>query len=96
VDATGSVSLDGTARPFSGAIELAKALSTSDRVRGCFATQWFRFAMGRKETTDDAPSLSVIQSAFAAHQFDVRDLAPAIAGSRSFRLRSVAAGEKTQ
>lgn len=95
VDATGSVDLDGAAHPFSSAIDLINTLSTSDRVRGCFATQWFRFAMGRKETESDAPSLSVIQSAFAAHQFDVRDLAPAIAGSRSFRLRSVAAGEKT-
>jgi hypothetical protein len=96
VDATGTVELDGVSRPFSNAIDLAKALSTSERVRGCFATQWFRFAMGRKETAGDAPSLSAVQSAFAAHQFDVRDLAPAIAGSRSFRLRSLAAGEKTQ
>jgi Protein of unknown function (DUF1592)/Protein of unknown function (DUF1588)/Protein of unknown function (DUF1585) len=96
VDATGSVDLDGVARPFSSAVELAQILSTSDRVRSCFAKQWFRFAVGRKEAPGDAPSLSVIQSAFAAHQFDVRELAPAIAGSRSFRLRSVAAGEKTQ
>jgi Protein of unknown function (DUF1592)/Protein of unknown function (DUF1588)/Protein of unknown function (DUF1595)/Protein of unknown function (DUF1585)/Protein of unknown function (DUF1587) len=96
VDATGSIELDGVAQPFSSAIDLAKVLSTSDRVRGCFATQWFRFAVGRKETAGDAPSLSVIQSAFAAHQFDVRALAPAIAGSRSFRFRSPAAGEKLQ
>ncbi len=95
VDATGSIDLDGKAQPFANAVELARILSTSDRVRSCFATQWFRFAMGRRETSGDAPSLSVIQSAFAAHQFDARDLAPAIAGSRSFRLRTLAKGEKT-
>lgn len=95
VDSTGSVELDGSVKPFADAVELTKLLSTSDRVRGCFATQWFRFAVGRKETPGDASSLAAIQSAFAAHQFDVRDLAPAIAGSRSFRLRSLATGEKT-
>lgn len=95
VDATGSVELDGKVQPFANAVELVGILSTSDRVRSCFATQWFRFAVGRKETTGDEPSLAAIQSAFAAHQFDVRDLAPAIAGSRSFRLRSLAAGEPT-
>jgi Protein of unknown function (DUF1592)/Protein of unknown function (DUF1588)/Protein of unknown function (DUF1595)/Protein of unknown function (DUF1585)/Protein of unknown function (DUF1587) len=95
VDATGAVRLDGVEQPFSNALDLARLLATSEQVRGCFAKQWFRFAMGRKETDADAPSLSAVASAFGAHQFDVRELAPAIASSRSFRLRSLAAGEVT-
>jgi hypothetical protein len=94
VDATGSIELDGSDQPFANAIELTQILATSDTVRSCFAKQWFRFAVGRVETDDDAPTLSSVQSAFRANQFDVRDLAPAIAVSRSFRFRSLAAGEK--
>ncbi|HYP87828.1 MAG TPA: DUF1592 domain-containing protein [Polyangiaceae bacterium] len=94
VDASGSVVLDGTTHAFSNAIELTQVLASSATVQSCFAKQWFRFAFGRVETATDAPSLASVASAFASHQFDMRDLAPAIAGSRSFRFRSLAAGEK--
>lgn len=95
VDSTGRIQLDGIERPFADAVELTRILSTSDTVRNCFARQWFRFAVGRNDTVQDAPSLASIAAAFAANQFDMRDLAPAIAASRSFRFRSLAAGEKT-
>jgi hypothetical protein len=95
VDSSGMLSIDGAAKPFADAVELTKILSTSDSVRSCFAKQWFRFAVGRTETDGDAPSLASVASAFAANQFDMRDLAPAIAASRSFRFRSLAAGEKS-
>ena len=78
---------------FADAVELSRILSTSATVRSCFAKQWFRFAFGRTETDGDSPSLSTIAAAFATNQFDMRDLAPAIAASRSFRYRSLAAGE---
>lgn len=95
VDSTGTVELDGGPKAFANAVELVKILSTSETVRSCFAKQWFRFAVGRVETAGDGGSISSIASAFAAHEFDMRDLAPAIASSRSFRFRSLAAGEKT-
>ncbi|HYQ15485.1 MAG TPA: DUF1592 domain-containing protein [Polyangiaceae bacterium] len=94
VDASGSVMLDGAAHSFSDAIELTQVLAASASVQSCFAKQWFRFAVGRVETTSDAPALASIGAAFQSHQFDMRDLAPAIARSRSFRFRSLAAGEK--
>jgi hypothetical protein len=94
VDASGTLKLDGVDVDFKDAVELSQALASSDTVRSCFANQWFRFAVGRMETPGDAQSLTAIQSAFAARQFDMRDLAPAIAVSRSFRFRSLAAGEK--
>ncbi len=96
VDATGMINIDGSSTPFADALELTKILSTSDSVRSCFAKQWFRFALGRAETDGDAPSLAAIATAFASNQFDMRDLAPAIATSRSFRYRSLAAGEVTK
>jgi hypothetical protein len=96
VDATGTLNIDGAERTFNDAIELTKILSTSDTVRSCFAKQWFRFAVGREDTPADSPSLAAVATAFATTQFDVRDLAPANAPSRSFRFRSVAAGEVTK
>lgn len=95
VDSTGSITIDGAAKPFADAIELTKILATSDTVRSCFAKQWFRFAVGRTETDADAVSLAAVSAAFAKNDFDMRDLAPAIATSRSFRFRSLASGEKT-
>ena len=96
VDSTGMLMLDGVNHSFTDAVQLTKILSTSDTVRNCFAKQWFRFAVGREETDSDAPSLESIATAFATNQFDMRDLAPAIAASRSFRFRSLAAGEVTK
>jgi len=93
VDSTGMLNIDGGSKSFADAVELSKILATSDTVRGCFAKQWFRFAVGRSETDDDAPSLASVAAAFASHQYDMRDLPPAIAQSRSFRFRSLAAGE---
>ncbi|HEX2870219.1 MAG TPA: DUF1592 domain-containing protein [Polyangiaceae bacterium] len=94
VDSTGMLNIDGSDKSFVDAVELSKILATSDTVRSCFAKQWFRFAVGRSETDGDAPSLSSIAAAFATSQYDIRGLAPAIAVSRSFRFRSLAAGEK--
>jgi len=94
VDSSGTLQLDGVSVNFADAVELSRVLATSQTVRSCFAKQWFRFAVGRMETEGDATSLASIQAAFAGHEFDVRDLAPAIAVSRSFRFRSLAAGEK--
>ena len=96
VDSTGTLNIDGVDKSFADSVELTKILSTSDTVRSCFAKQWFRFAVARIETDADAPSLAGIATAFATNQFDMRDLAPAIAASRSFRYRSLAAGEVTQ
>ena len=96
VDSTGTLNIDGVDKSFADSVELTKILSTSDTVRSCFAKQWFRFAVGRNETDADAASLAGIATAFATNQFDMRDLAPAIAASRSFRYRSLAAGEVTQ
>ncbi len=93
VDASGQFTIDGAEQSFADATELTQLLATSDTVRSCFAKQWFRFALSRPETEADAASLASISEAFAKNEFDVRDLGPAIVASRSFRYRSLAAGE---
>jgi hypothetical protein len=87
VDATGQIiragaDLDGS---FSGAVQLANDLAQSTEVRDCVANQWFRFSLGRIESTDDACSIQSLRQSFATSGGNVRDLLTRIVSSPSFR-----------
>ncbi len=85
VDSVGELSRAETADGrFDGAVELGARLASSDQVRHCFATQWFRFALGRGERDEDAASIEHAYGAFAKKGFDVRELIVAIAMSHAF------------
>jgi hypothetical protein len=72
---------------FAGAVDLATKLSTSPQVEGCFATQWFRYGMGRAEQDVDACSLDQLKSDFAATGGDFKELLVALATTDAFRYR---------
>ncbi|MCU0657503.1 MAG: DUF1588 domain-containing protein [Polyangiaceae bacterium] len=86
VDAVGQLAgtedVDG---PFDGAIELGSRLASSQQVRRCVATHWFRSAVGRVEQEEDAASLAAIHQAFAASGFGLRELVVSIVTSDAFR-----------
>jgi hypothetical protein len=83
--ATGS-DVDG---PFNGAVELASKLSASKQVRGCVATQWFRFAQGRREDVKaDACSVNALTAAFEKSGGDLKELLVAMTQTDAFLLRS--------
>ncbi len=87
VDATGQIvsagpDLDGA---FNGPVELAKKLSESQVVSNCMVSQWFRFSMGRMETTNDSCSIQGIRESFAASGGNIREMLARIAVSPSFR-----------
>jgi hypothetical protein len=87
VDATGNIvaggaDLDGQ---FDGAVELANKLANSEQVATCFANQWFRFSLGRMESSNDSCSISAIHESFRSSGGNVRDLLTRIALSASFR-----------
>jgi Protein of unknown function (DUF1592)/Protein of unknown function (DUF1588)/Protein of unknown function (DUF1587)/Protein of unknown function (DUF1595)/Protein of unknown function (DUF1585) len=87
VDSSGSLSgsdVDGT---FAGAVDLAHKLAQSSEVRDCVATEWFRYAMGRGESTDDACSLQSLKQSFTASQSDMRQLLVAVTQTAAFRYR---------
>lgn len=87
VDASGTLSgsdVDGT---FGGAVDLAHKLAQSSEVRDCVATEWFRYAMGRGESTDDACSLQTLKQSFTASQSDMRQLLVAVTQTAAFRYR---------
>ncbi len=89
VDASGSLTdtldVDG---PFDGAIELGHKLATSEQVRSCVVTQWFRFAYGRKETSGDQCTLNKLRARFAASGYDMRTLLVALTQTDAFLYRS--------
>jgi Protein of unknown function (DUF1588)/Protein of unknown function (DUF1585) len=87
VDATGQIvkagpDLDGS---FNGAVELSNRLAQSAEVQSCVANQWFRFSMGRIESTDDACSMQSLHENFSSSGGNVRDLLARIVLSPSFR-----------
>jgi hypothetical protein len=87
VDATGSIvgggaDLDGS---FNGPVELANRLANSQVVSNCMVNQWFRFSMGRMETTNDACSIQGIREAFSASGGNIRELLARVALSPAFR-----------
>jgi hypothetical protein len=94
VDASGSVELDGQKHAFKDARDLVKVLAASATAQRCFATQWTRFALKRKDGEADRPSLDAIAGAFRGG--NIRDLLVGVTGSRSFRYRAPAQGEILQ
>jgi len=82
---------------FSGAVELADALSKSDQVKQCFTIQTLRYALGREEVTGDACSTAQAWESFKAGGYTVKEAVVAIVSSDTFRYRtSVSAGGACQ
>ena len=87
VDATGEIfsagaDLDGK---FDGAVELANRLANSTEVSNCMVNQWFRYSMGRMETTNDACSIQGVRDAFTSSGGNIRELLSRVALSPAFR-----------
>jgi hypothetical protein len=88
VDANGTLAGTDSDGPFNGVVELGKKLASSKTVTDCVATQWFRFASGRADTTRDACSLETLQKAFKDSGGDMRELLVAYTQTDAFLFRS--------
>lgn len=87
IDATGELrgtDVDGT---FNGAVELAHLLASSEQVKACVVSQWFRFGYGRFETEADDCSVDELRTAFAASNYDIKELIVALTLTDAFRYR---------
>jgi hypothetical protein len=70
---------------FSNAGEMVQKLAESSEVKDCASRQWFRFALGRVESFDDACTVAALQREFDASQGNVKELLSSIARSEAFR-----------
>ena len=88
IDASGefisTLDIDG---PYDGVVEMADRLASSDQVKRCVVQQWFRFGYGRVETDDDECSMDTIEAAFAAADYDIKELIIALTKTDAFRYR---------
>jgi hypothetical protein len=87
IDPSAQLDLGEFAGEFANASELVEAIGASAVARECYATHWFRYAMGRPETPEDSCALDAITESFEASGGDVRELLVAIAVSDAFRFR---------
>jgi hypothetical protein len=87
IDARGELINTDVDGPYDGVVELATRLASSDQVKACVATQWFRFAYGRGATEADTCSMDSVQAAFAAADYDIKELIVALTQTDAFRYR---------
>jgi hypothetical protein len=87
VDASGTLSASDVNGTFDGAVALAKKLAQSKEVSDCVATQWFRYAIGRGDTTEDACTLQSLKQSMSGSKSDMRKLLVAITQADTFRYR---------
>jgi hypothetical protein len=87
VDATGQLLGTDVDGKFDGAVALGQLLASSKLVHDCVTTQWYRFALGRLEVSDDRCALVALQEGFAETNGDVRGLLLSIARSPAFRRK---------
>lgn len=87
IDASGELLGTDVNGTYDGVVELAQRLASSDQVKDCIVKQWFRFGYGRAETKEDTCSIDVIRQAFAAADYDVKELIVALTMTDAFRYR---------
>ena len=88
VDAAGELTGTDVDGPFTGAPALARKLSSSQTVRDCLVTQWFRYAYGRDVTPRDACTVATLNRVFTASGGNVRELLLALTQTDAFLFRS--------
>jgi hypothetical protein len=91
IDASGTVVGLGAAGDvaFDGAIELATVLAEAPAVEACYARQWFRYGLGRREDPEvDACTLTTLEDSLRDSGGDVRALLLALVVSDAFLVRT--------
>jgi hypothetical protein len=73
---------------FTGPTDLGQKLAQSNQYKQCFATQLFRYAYGRVETSMDTPGIAQLQGHFEGSSWAFDKGLAALAVSDGFRYRS--------
>jgi hypothetical protein len=77
----------GTDAPFSSLRELGSILAASHRAPDCYATQYYRFAMGYLEKPADACTVAQLKASFSGSGHNLMDLMVALVKAPTFVLR---------
>jgi hypothetical protein len=91
IDASGTLTALDVQGSFANAVEMVELLAGSRIASDCMTTQWFRFALGRVESVDDACAMQGLQQYFVTSDGNVLELLRQITTSYSFNhIRSTA------
>ena len=89
VDVSGDVLAGGdVSGSFTGVAELGSKLAASDDTARCFAKQWLRYSIGRKETAADACSVKALGDRFISSGRSLPTLFTGLAGLDAFGSRA--------
>ena len=86
VNARATVKIGGETYEVSNAVELARKLSTSNKVRDCYTLRWLRYATGVQLKSTDS-GVQALQEKFRIND-NVKELLVSIATSDLFRYRN--------
>ncbi len=87
IDDSGEIFGTDVPGTFKGVRGLATKLIGSKQAQHCYVKQWFRFAYGRGETSEDACSLERIDHSFRADRHDIKKLILALTQTDAFLYR---------
>jgi hypothetical protein len=95
VDAAGSFTTPGGAKiTFRNAVDLVTQLAQSDEAKWCVDRQWFRYMLGRPETSAEQGSMELAYlTGRATTGYSLREMMLTMVTSKSFLYRMPAAGE---
>jgi len=87
IDATGELAHTDVDGPFAGVAELAERLSSSQEVAACYAKQWFRYAYGRGDATEDVCMLDWLDGEFTSSDGNIQELIVKLTQTSAFMFR---------
>lgn len=88
IDDTGTIYDTDVAGDFNGPIELVSKLAESEDVAACYALQWFRYANGRGNTTEDECTIDRLDEKFNAAKGNVKELLVLLTQTDAFLYRT--------
>ena len=89
IDANGTLAGTGSNAMFSDGVGLAKAIAEAPEARACYAKNWFRYTLGRAETTADACTISQLADKLQNDEYTALDLLTDITRSNTFMYRAL-------
>jgi len=92
IDTTGELVNTDVDGAFKNQGDLMTKLASSEQVRQCVVTEWFRYAYGRDETAEDKCSTTQLQTLFTQSGGDIRKLLVGLAQTPAFTYRRTIAG----
>jgi len=87
VDASGRLPFRGNAQLVNGAVDVAEQLAESEQVAQCFASHWFRFALGRSDVWRDRCQIEALGRQVLEGEGSLREMMLALVRSPAFRTR---------